>query len=212
MSEDTPLVQAVADCREQEVKSLIEEQLAAGTPAAELLAQCNRGMVALGQRFQSGECFLPELMMGGMIMKSVTKLLGPHLAAGREARSVGTVVMGTVQHDVHDIGKDIVVMMLQGVGFEVIDLGVDVSPQRFAEAVKQHQPDVLGLSVLLTTCYKSVTATIEALREAGLRDGVQVMVGGAAASELLARKAGCDFYGTTAMDGVDFAGRHAQRA
>ncbi len=212
MSEDTPLVQALAGCREQEVKALVEEQLAAGVPAAQILVECNRGMVALGNRFQTGECFLPELMMGGMIMKSVGDLLGPHLAPGETRQSAGTVVMGTVQHDVHDIGKDIVVMMLRGVGFEVVDLGVDVPPARFAEAVQQHRPAVLGMSVLLTTCYKSVAATVAALREAGMRDGLRVMVGGAAASDLLAQKTGCDFYGTTAMDGVEFASRSAAEA
>jgi len=185
MSDDSPLVQAIAACREKEVKALVEDQLASGVSAGDILAQCNRGMVLLGNRFQSGECFLPELMMGGMIMKSVTELLGPHLAAGRQEGSAGKVVMGTVQYDVHDIGKDIVVMMLRGVGFEVVDLGVDVPPERFAQAVEEHQPQVLGMSVLLTTCYKSVTATVEALRQQGLRDGLGVMVGGAAASQLL---------------------------
>jgi methylmalonyl-CoA mutase cobalamin-binding domain/chain len=119
------------------------------------------------------------------------------------------VVMGTVQHDVHDIGKDIVTMMLRGVGFQVIDLGVDVPPEKFVEAVRGHQPCVVGMSVLLTTCYKSVGATVEAIRQAGLGDQVSLMVGGAAASELLREKAGCDFYGKTAVDGVQFAAKLA---
>lgn len=212
MSEATPLVAALAGCREQQVKALVEEQLAAGVPAAEILAECNRGMIALGNRFQAGECFLPELIMGGMIMKSVSALLGPHLAQGQSRQSPGTVVMGTVEHDVHDIGKDIVVLMLRGAGFDVVDLGVDVPPARFAAAVAEHRPAVLGMSVLLTTCYKSVAATVEALRAAGVRDGLGVMVGGAAASELLAQKAGCDFYGPTAIDGVEFASRCAAKA
>ena len=111
-----------------------------------------------------------------------------------------------MQHDVHDIGKDIVIMMLRGVGFEVVDLGVDVSPAKFVEAVQTHRPQVLGLSVLLTTCYNSVTETVTALREAGCRDGLSIMVGGAAASQLLSENAGCDFYGRTAVDGMKHAG------
>jgi 5-methyltetrahydrofolate--homocysteine methyltransferase len=129
------------------------------------------------------------------------------LEQGQAAEPIGKVVMGTVQHDVHDIGKDIVVMMLRGIGFEVIDLGVDVRPERFVEAIGEHRPTVAGISVLLTTCYQSVTATVEAIKQAGLRDGVGLMVGGAAASELLRENAGCDFYGKTAVDGMKFVGR-----
>jgi len=102
-----------------------------------------------------------------------------------------------------------VVMMLRGAGFDVLDLGVDVPPQKFVEAVRQHRPTVVGMSLLLTTCYKSVHSTMEALQAAGLRDSVSVMVGGAAASELLAQNAGCDFYGKTAVDGLQFACRVA---
>ena len=113
--------------------------------------------------------------------------------------------MGTVQHDVHDIGKDIVVMMLRGAGFEVIDLGVDVPPQQFVEAIRRHSPAVVGMSLLLTTCFKSVAATVQAIQEAGLRRQVSIMVGGAAASDLLSQSAGCDFYGKTAVDGLKYA-------
>jgi 5-methyltetrahydrofolate--homocysteine methyltransferase len=118
---------------------------------------------------------------------------------------VGKAVIGTVQHDVHDIGKDILIMMLRGVGFEVVDLGVDVPPERFVEAVRQHQPHVVGMSILLTTCFKSVANTVEALRAAGLRDNIKIMLGGAAASELLRESTGCDFYGKTAVDGMKYA-------
>jgi 5-methyltetrahydrofolate--homocysteine methyltransferase len=113
--------------------------------------------------------------------------------------------MGSVQHDVHDIGKDIVIMMLRGVGFEVVDLGVDVPAAKFVQAIAAHQPQVVGMSVLLTTCFKSVIATVEAIRQAGQRQGVSIMVGGAAASDLLSANAGCDFYGRSAVDGVKFA-------
>lgn len=205
MAEGNSLAEALAGCREDEVKSLIREKIDRGVSVAEIVAECNRGMSELGERFAAGQCFIPELMFGGMVMKNVMAELAPLLGADESTESVGRVVIGSVQHDVHDIGKDIVIMMLRGVGFEVIDLGIDVSPEKFVEAVREHQPDVVGMSVLLTTCFKSVIATVEAIKAAGLRDGVAVMVGGAAASELLKENAGCDFYGKSAVDGVKFA-------
>jgi 5-methyltetrahydrofolate--homocysteine methyltransferase len=205
MTNDNRLAEAVAQCREDEVKTLLQERLAGGAPAADVLAECNRGMVELGNRFNQGDCFLPDLMFGGMIMKGIMAELEPHLVGTAEPAAKATAVMGTVQYDVHDIGKDIVVMMLRGVGFAVIDLGVDVSPARFVEAIRTHQPSVVGMSVLLTTCFKSVAATVTAIREAGLRDKVSIMVGGAAASDLLSQNSGCDFYGRTAVDGMKYA-------
>ncbi|MGA2035077.1 MAG: cobalamin-dependent protein [Thermoguttaceae bacterium] len=207
MTEHSDLIDAIAHVREAQIKSLVGEKIAAGVAAAEILAECNRGMTALGNRFASGECFLPELMVGGMIMKGLLKELTPLAGPGGAGRSVGTVVMGSVQHDVHDIGKDIVIMMLRGVGFEVVDLGVDAPPERFVDAIRQHRPAIVGMSVLLTTCFKSVAATVEAIRAANLRGGLSIMVGGAAASELLAQNTGCDFYGKTAVDAVQFASR-----
>ncbi len=207
MTSEDNLAAAIAQVEEHRVVALVRRRLDAGTPAAEILAECNRGMVELGERFAREECFLPELMFGGMIMKNVMAELAPTLEETRPQESAGTVVMGTVRHDVHDIGKDIVVTMLRGVGMRVVDLGVDVPPEKFVEAIGEHRPAVAGISVLLTTCYQSVTATVEAIEQAGLRDGVSLMVGGAAASDLLRDNAGCDFYGKTAVDGVKFAGR-----
>ena len=200
------LAEALATCREDEVRREVRQMLESGTPPAEILAECNRGMVELGNRFQRGDCFIPELMFGGMIMKTIMADLGPLLdKSGASVGSVGTVVVGSVQHDVHDIGKDILIMMLRGVGFTVIDLGVDAPSDKFVKAIVEHRPAVVGMSILLTTCFKSVVATVDAIRQAGLRDKVKLMVGGAAASELLSQNAGCDFYGKTAVDGVDFA-------
>jgi len=205
MTVDSPLAQAVAQCQENIVKELVEQKLASGVPAGEILAECNQGMIELGNRFAREECFLPDLMFGGMIMKAITAQLAPKLQGEPAARSLGTAVIGTVQYDVHDIGKDIVVMMLRGAGFEVIDLGVDVPPTKFVESVRQHRPAVMGMSLLLTTCFKSVLATVQAIKDAGLRQGLAIMLGGAAASELLCANAGCDFYGKTAVDGMKYA-------
>jgi 5-methyltetrahydrofolate--homocysteine methyltransferase len=207
MTQDNSLAEALAGCYDEQVQRLVKERLDAGVPPAEILAECNRGMVELGERFARQDCYIPELLFGGKIMKTVVEELTPVLQGEGVSEPVGKVVMGTVQHDVHDIGKDIVVMLLRGVGFEVIDLGVDVPPEEFVEAIGRHRPAVAGMSVLLTTCYQSVSATVEAVRRAGLREGVSLMVGGAAASELLRVNTGCDFYGKTAVDGVKFAGR-----
>ncbi len=205
MSCSPSLSEALAGCQAETALQIVRDQLAAGVPASQIVAECNRGMTLLGERFAQGECFIPELMFGGMIMKQVLAELGPHLAQEQTGPSVGKAVIGTVQHDVHDIGKDILIMMLRGVGFEVVDLGVDVPPEKFVEAVQQNQPDVLGMSVLLTTCFKSVANTVEAIQSAGLREKIKIMVGGAAASELLREKTGCDFYGKTAVDGMKYA-------
>lgn len=209
MTQESKLAEALATCQEEVALNLVRERLSAGIPASEIVAECQRGMIELGNRFSREECFLPDLMFGGMIMKRLMAELGPHLAAAQTPSGRARAVMGTVLHDVHDIGKDIVVMMLRGAGFDVLDLGVDVPPQRFVEAVRQHRPAVVGMSLLLTTCYKSVQNTVEAIQAAGLRDSVSIMVGGAAASALLAQNAGCDFYGKTAVDGLQFACRVA---
>ena len=209
MTQEHSLAEAIALLQEDRVKQLVKERIEAGVPATGVVAECNQGMIELGNRFSRDECFIPDLMFGGIIMKGVMAKLAPMLSAGGATRSRARAVMGTVQHDVHDIGKDIVSMMLRGVGVDVVDLGVDVSPDRFVRAVRDHEPAVVGMSVLLTTCYKSVTATVEAIREAGLRERVSIMVGGAAASELLSRNAGCDFYGKTAVDGLHYACRTA---
>ena len=200
MSQSTSLFDAVSHAREDEVLALVGQQLAAGVSAADVLAECNRGMVELGNRFAGGDCYLPDLMFAGMIMKGVMAELGPRLAQASAAQSRGTIVIGSVQHDVHDIGKDIVITMLRGVGFEVVDLGVDVPPEKFVQAIAEHKPQVVGMSVLLTTCFKSVIATVEAIRLANQRQNVSIMVGGAAASDLLSENAGCDFYGRSAVD------------
>jgi len=206
MGWEDDMVNSILRAEEDKIMAEVRRQIDGGVAATEILANCNRGMVELGERFSEGSCFLPELMFGGMIMKSILAELGPLLEkSGKTEAAGGTVVMGSVEHDVHDIGKDIVVMTLRGVGFEVIDLGVNVPPPAFVEAIRRHRPSVVGLSVLLTTCFKAVEATTEAIRQAGLRDGLKIMVGGAAASDLLRINAGCDYYGKTAIDGVHFA-------
>ncbi|MGL4943101.1 MAG: cobalamin B12-binding domain-containing protein [Thermoguttaceae bacterium] len=198
------LSDAMSACREAEVMECVERGIAAGETAESLVAECNVGLVDLGNRFDCGEAFIPDLMFGGMIMKKVMKVLESHLKP-QDAAAAAVIVLGTVQHDVHDIGKDIAAMVFRAAGYRVIDLGVDVPPVKFAAAIAEHKPRFVGMSLLLTTCYKSVSETIAAISEAGLRDGVRILVGGAAASELMAERTGCDFYAKTAIDGLRWA-------
>ncbi len=208
MNENIGLAEALATCNETAAMEQLRKQLEQGVPAVEVLHECNRGMIELGNRFSDGDCFLPDLMFGGIIMKNIMAELGPKLAAEGGAEVVADrpkAVIGTVRHDVHDIGKDIVVMMLTGAGFEVIDLGVDVPAEKFVEAIQTHSPVVTGMSLLLTTCFESVVKTVKAIEEAGLRETTKLMVGGAAATQRLAETAGCDFYGPTAVDAMHYA-------
>lgn len=202
MNELHPLAQAMIELKQDQVKTIVQQLIDDGASATDIVAHFNAGMVEIGVRFESGDCFIPELVIAGKMMEDAIEELKPLLVNEQPAESNGCVVLGTVQHDIHNIGKDIVGMMLRGAGFEVVDLGVNVSPQRFVEAVKNNGASIVALSVLLTTGYQSVSNTITALQEAGLRDKVKVILGGAAASEMLAEKTGCDNFGKTAIDAV----------
>ena len=203
MNTSGDLVRAISSLNEKEVDTLVAQMISTEVPALDILAQCHKGMAEVGERFAKGECFIPELMLAGKIMETVMGDLEPLLKGSAEKReTLGTVVMGTVQNDIHNIGKDIVVMMLRGAGFDVIDLGVSVSPEKYVQAIRDHDPMAIGMSVLLTTCYKAIPVTVDAIKQAGLRDKVSIMLGGAAASQMLAEKTGCDFYGQTAVDAV----------
>lgn len=200
----TTISEAMAVCRETDVIEGVERGLAAGATAESLVEECNIGLVELGDRFDQGEAFIPDLMFGGMIMKKVMSRLESHLKP-QDAATVKTLVLGTVQHDVHDIGKDITAMVFRAAGYRVVDLGVDVAPAKFVAAIQEHKPQLVGMSLLLTTCYKSVSETLEAIAAAGVRSGVKIVVGGAAASKLMAERTGCDFYAKTAIDGLRWA-------
>jgi 5-methyltetrahydrofolate--homocysteine methyltransferase len=204
-SDNNTLKESLAGCDESAVMAAIDRLTGDGVPAEEIVAVCNDGMALLGERFDQGEAFIPDLMFGGMIMKKVMEKLVPSLSSETAGKQGKTFVIGTVQHDVHDIGKDIAAMVLRGNGFNVVDLGVDVPPERFVEAIREHKPEFVGMSLLLTTCYRSITATMQAINDAGLRNAVKICVGGAAASELVAERCGLDHYAATAVDGVNWA-------
>lgn len=147
-------------------------------------------MDEVGQRFEQGDFFVPEMLVSARAMQAGLQVLKPHLVQG-EVRSAGKVALGTVQGDIHDIGKNLVCMMLEGAGFEVLDLGVDVSPDQFVQAA-QDGAQVIGMSALLTTTMGNMVTTIEALKAAGLRDKVKVIIGGAPVTEEYADRIGAD--------------------
>ena len=162
------------------------------------------GMSYVGEQFKAGEYYLPEVIVSARAMKASTKLLDPLLVES-EAPRAGRVVVGTVQGDLHDIGKNLVSMMLEGAGFQVEDLGTDVAPDRFAEVVKERGADLVGLSALLTTTMPQLGTTIEALERAGIRQKVRVMVGGAPVTREYAQQIGADGYAPDAASAVDEA-------
>jgi 5-methyltetrahydrofolate--homocysteine methyltransferase len=211
MDEKGDLARAMSNLKEKEVDALVRQKLDAGVPATEILSQCREGLADAGRRFQEGEYYIPELMYAGVLMKKVVDVLKPVLKGSPVPEGeAGTVVIGTVHRDIHDIGKDIVVLMLRGSGFQVIDLGVDVPPEKFAEAVEKNDAIVVGMSVFLTSCCKSIAETVEAIKEAGLRERVTIMIGGAAASDVVSERTGCDYYGETAVDAVSHASKAAR--
>ena len=160
------------------------------------------GMEEVGRRMKTGEFFIPEVLLSAQIMQQCLDAVRPHLAAG-DTGNLATIVIGTVEGDMHDIGKNLVAMLLSGAGFNVINLGKGITPAAFVAAVKEHKPAILGMSGLLTTTVPKMPATIKALHEAGLRDQVKVIVGGAPVNKEYAMEVGADAYGANAAMGVE---------
>jgi 5-methyltetrahydrofolate--homocysteine methyltransferase len=188
------IYEAVRDGDAQEAASQVKAALEGGVAPAEILHDgCIAAMAEVGSLFEQGEMFVPEMLIAARAMQGAMALLKPHLTE-EEAVSAGKVVVGTVAGDLHDIGKNLVGMMMEGAGFEVADLGTDISPEAFVAAIREHEPDIVGMSALLTTTMPAMTATMEALTEAGLRDQVKVLVGGAPVTQAFAEKIGADGY------------------
>lgn len=196
--------EALAALEEEQALRLAGEALGEGVPAQDVLRSCQAGMVEVGRRFESQEYFVSDLMMSGEIFKQISSLLEPGLKSGG-TESAGRIVIGTVQGDIHDIGKDIVVTMLKSSNFEVLDLGVDVPPARFVEALRDSGATVLGLSGLLTLAFDSMKKTVALLAEAGLRERVRVMIGGGPVDASVCRIVGADDWGADAQQAVRLA-------
>jgi methanogenic corrinoid protein MtbC1 len=199
------LVKLLSDLKEQEALEYVEKALGKGTDPMALLEETKEGMNIVGEKFSSGEYFIPDLVFSGEILKGLVKILEPHLKKGEEAERRGKVIIGTVAGDIHDIGKDLVVFMLDVNGFDVIDLGIDVPIQKFVDTIKESGSTIVGLSGFLTLAYQSMKDTVDAIKKAGLRDGVKIMIGGGQIDEKVRGFTGADAYGKDAMAAVKLA-------
>ena len=182
-----------------------QKALADGTEPFRLVQECMMpAMAEVGRRFESNEYFVPELLLSARAMKSALELLRPLLVASG-VKSTGRVVIGTVKGDLHDIGKNLVTALLEGGGFEVVDLGVNVSPEQFVAAVKEKNAQIVAMSALLTTTMPAMKTTVDALRQAGVREQVKVLIGGAPITQQYADEIGADGYSTSAAGAVAVA-------
>jgi 5-methyltetrahydrofolate--homocysteine methyltransferase len=205
MEQLNTIYQAVLEGDAVGTKAGVQAALQAGLSADQIMQE---GLIAamgeVGRLYEAGDFFVPEMLIAARAMSAGLEILKPMLASGG-VKSAGRIVIGTVKGDLHDIGKNLVGMMLEGAGFEVIDLGSDVSPEKFVEAVRSHQPQLIGMSALLTTTMPSMGSTIKALQEAGIRDQVKVMIGGAPVTDSYARQIGADGFASDASSATRLA-------
>jgi methanogenic corrinoid protein MtbC1 len=196
----------LSDLKEQEALDRVKEQLKEGVDPMDILADAKAGMGIVGERFSNEEYFIPDLIYSGEILKSVAELVEPHIKqSGTEAEKIGKVIIGTVAGDIHDIGKDLVVFMLDISGFEVYDLGIDVPVQTFVDKIKETGAKVVGLSGFLTLAFDAMKETIDAIKKAGLRDNIKIMIGGGQIDNEIKNYTGADAYGKDAMAAVNLA-------
>jgi methanogenic corrinoid protein MtbC1 len=200
------LVETIANMKEQDALRMVDEMLAKGEDPAVILDLSSEAMQVVGTRYQEGTYFLPELIMSGEMLRKIGEILKPKLAATQDqTKKLGTVVLGTVRGDIHDIGKDIVGFMLEVNGFEVVDLGIDQPEVAFVEAVKANKPAVLALSGFLSVAFDSMKSTIEQVEAAGLRDGLKIIIGGGQMDDTVRAYTRADACGGDAMAAVAFA-------
>ncbi len=198
---------AMKELEEEQILELVKKGLADGRSPLDIIAELNQGVVGVGELYESGEYFVSQLMFAAEILNEVMEIMEPAMAKAGTGKEAGTVVIGTVAGDVHDIGKNIVHTLLKGSGYKVVDLGVDVPTDKFIAAVKEHNPKLLGMSALLSFTYPEMKAVVEALSASGLRDKVKVVIGGAPCNEDVRAYAGADLWAPTAMDTVAFANK-----
>lgn len=197
------LIDAITEMREEDAVAITHELLDGGSSPADILGACKDAMDVIGGRFEDGEAFIPELILAGEMMTAITDILKPRMVEEATGEKLGKVVIGTVQGDIHDIAKDIVAFMLDLNGFEVTDLGVDVSPAKFVETAKETGAKIVGLSGFLTLAYDPMKETVAALKESGL--DVKIMIGGGQVDEQIRQYTGADAYGKDAMAAVALA-------
>lgn len=201
------LIEALSTMKESEALAITDELLENGVDPLDILLDCKQAMAIVGENFSSGKYFLPELVMAGEMLLQISKKIKPRLQAEASGEVLGYVVLGTVEGDLHDIGKDIVGLMLEVNGFKVVDLGINVPAAKFVEAVKDYDPPVVALSGFLSLAFDSMKETVDALSEAGLRNKVKIMIGGGQIDDRVLRHTGADDYGFDAMDAVSMAKR-----
>lgn len=207
MNDLTNLKEAIVAGKLEDAKAIVNEAIEAGMDAQDIINNyLIKGMEEIGQRFEEGKAFVPNLLLAARAMKGCLEILKPRLKDASGA-SLGTLVIGTVKGDLHDIGKNLVASMLEGCGFEVINLGVDISGQQFVEAVRKYNPQIVCLSALLTTTMSYMKEVIDTLNSEGLRQNVKVLVGGAPVSEEFAMQIGADGYSSNANGAVVLAKR-----
>jgi 5-methyltetrahydrofolate--homocysteine methyltransferase len=205
MVEFRDISEAVIKGDAQRVKELTEKKLIEGASPIEILNEALiAGMTEVGKKFKTSEIFVPEVLVAARAMTWGVEALEPAWK-GKDVKPLCTVVIGTVKGDIHDVGKNLVVMMMKGAGFKVIDLGINIPVEKFIHAIKEYQPDIVGMSALLTTTMIEFKKNIEAFKNAGLRDKIKVMVGGAPVNEKYALDSGADAYGGDAIDAVEKA-------
>lgn len=202
----TPLARALGDLDEEKTVLLVTDKLAKGQPALGVLEELQAGMIIVGERFEGGQYFLSELIYAADIFKKASAPLQEALSQV-SAATRGTLVLGTVKNDIHDFGKDIVATVMSCNGLKVIDLGVNVEYQDFVEAIREHRPQLVGLSCLLTTAFEDMKKTIAAIEDAGLRNQVTILIGGGPVDETTKDYVGADYYCKTAQEGVTAAKR-----
>ena len=200
------LAALLSDLKEQEALDLVKKQLDEGVDPMDILASAREGMKIVGERFANEQYFIPDLIYSGEILKGVAGLVEPYIKdSGAETEKLGKVIIGTVAGDIHDIGKDLVVFMLDISGFEVYDLGIDVPVQNFVDKIKETGATVVGLSGFLTLAFDAMKETVDAIKEAGLRDNLKIMIGGGQIDEEVKKYTGADAYGKDAMAAVELA-------
>ena len=199
------LTKAVADLQEEKAIKMVKDRLTKKEDPNKILTDSREGMELVGKRFAEGEYFLPELVYSAEIFKQIAEILKPKLKKAVQTKRIGKVIVGTVAGDIHDIGKDIVSFMLDMNGFEVYDLGVDVPPHKFVDKIKETNAPIVALSGFLTLAFDSMKETVDAIKAAGLRNKVKIMIGGGQIDEEIRKYAGADAYGKDAMTGVNIA-------
>ena len=199
------LVVALSQLKEREALETVEERLKAKDNPLEILNDAKRAMEIVGMRFAAGEYYMPELVYAGVILKRITEMVKPQISASTEIKRGGKCIIGTVAGDIHDIGKDMVVFMLDVSGFEVYDLGINVRVEKFVDKIRETGAPVVGLSGFLTLAFDAMKETVEAIKQAGLRNNVKIMIGGGQVDDIIVQYTGADAYGKDAMAAVSLA-------